>query len=795
MIKVCGIPLPLSAEADCRGGAPYARGALVEAVAAQLDVPASAVDHVEVLRRSVDARRKSNVHFVVNAAVLLLDTGIEQSLVERGAATRYEPLYPLEVPLCPLDGQAPPIVVGAGPAGLFCALYLARAGLRPLVVERGQDVEERARRIAALEEEGILDENCNIQFGEGGAGTFSDGKLTTNIKHPLREHVLSWFAQAGAPHQILWDARPHIGSDRLPAVVRRMREEIVDRGGQVLFGCRLAGLEVQDGAITGAVLEDANGASRRVVPAKRVVLAVGHSARDTFQMLHEAGFALEQKAFSVGVRIEHRQADIDRAQWGAACGHAALGAAEYKLACHVGAKGESQRHAYTFCMCPGGTVVCASSEKGGVATNGMSAFARDGANANAGLLVNVDPQDFGASDPLAGVRLQQGIERAAYQVALAAGGRPYAAPAQTVGSFLESAWSANRAGSGNQGACVPAAVQPESMKVAPTYPRGVAFCDLREVLPGFVCDTLAQALPEMGRKLHGFDDPAAVLTAPETRSSSPVRICRARNYQAWIGSPDEPPDQPDPAAPTARRVQPSGLYPCGEGAGYAGGIMSAACDGLSVACQIVREMCATQNALDAPVDEGAPSQAEVEQALEALRAGRAVVFPTDTVVGLGVSVGHAADPGEIYRIKGRDANKPVAWLVGGVEALDRYGRDVPAYAYDLARTGWPGALTLIIKASPEVPRAFQSEQGTIGLRMPASTLALELIAQLGFPIAASSANISGEMARGRTDQVDAAVLDQAGFVLAAATTQQASGTASQVVDCTGAEPVVLRSGR
>ena len=417
-----------------------------------------------------------------------------------------------------------------------------------------------------------MDARTNIQFGEGGAGTFSDGKLTTNVKSPLLPHVLCWFVDAGAPEEILWKAKPHIGTDLLVEVVRTLRRQIEEAGGEVRFHAQLDGIRFEDGAVAAALVRDTRGSGStggrdagsdarsgelEEIPARRIVLACGHSARDTFELLFDEGLRMEQKPFSMGVRIEHLQRSIDRAQYGKAAGHPALGAADYKLAVHL----PDGRGVYTFCMCPGGQVVCAASEEEGVCVNGMSRFARDGRNANSAVLVGVGPEDFDGDHPLAGVELQRRIEHAAYAAALAAGGSPYQAPAQTVGDFL--------AGESSTG---PAAGK---RAVHPTYARGVAWCDLRECLPSFVADAIAEALPLLDRRLRGFADPAAVMTGVEARSSSPVRIVREDDFQAHL------PQTPD---------VPSGLYPCGEGAGYAGGITSAAIDGLRVALAIAAEL-------------------------------------------------------------------------------------------------------------------------------------------------------------------------------------------------------------
>lgn len=625
-------PVPLSTETNHPAPAtPAASPAPAEgshaeslsraAIASALGVAPEDVASFSLVKRSVDARKKSNVHF--NATyVVRLAQGVAYDALSpaRGVNVRaYDPPAPLAIPdlrSLATSSDERIVVAGTGPAGLFCALFLAEAGLRPLVVERGAAVDERTAAIESFNAGGPLDAAANVQFGEGGAGTFSDGKLTTGTKSPHIRHVLEAFVQAGAPDEILWQAKPHIGTDKLPAVVKSIRERIISAGGEVRFLTRLADIELSGGAVCSVALEGSRTGAREVVEASRVIVACGHSARDIFELARDRGFALERKPFSMGVRIEHPQTLINRAQYGAAAKHTALGAADYKMAVRVPARangtrtdaahGEkaiagdnATRGVYTFCMCPGGEVVAATSEEGGVVVNGMSRFARDGENSNSALLADVRPDDLPGDDVMEGVRLQREVEHAAFELARRNGGVPYAAPAQTVGDFLVGATSSSGQAKGKQlGGTVAAAsearrrtVVPGSHRrvgasephsrlvVHPSYPRGVVWCDLRECLPEFICDALVQGLPLLDAKLHGFADPGAVLTGPETRSSSPIRMVRGENFQVRLAS-----DLPDSDEEPATRV-----YPCGEGAGYAGGIMSAAVDGLRVAEAIAAE--------------------------------------------------------------------------------------------------------------------------------------------------------------------------------------------------------------
>ena len=499
-----------------------------------LKIPNSNIRRVKLVRRSVDARKKPDIKIVYTIDVAV-DGNVNKILKQSGC--KRATIAPVSYYKLPKAGHADtqPVVVGFGPAGMFAALVLALAGLRPIVLERGEDACTRHEKVECFFSTGQLDTKSNVQFGEGGAGTFSDGKLNTGVNNPRIGWILEQLVAAGAGEDILFDAKPHVGTDVLLEVVQNIRRRIISLGGEVRFHAQVTDLITENGHITGLQINH-----DETMACEKVILAIGHSARDTFEQLHALGIPMEAKPFAMGVRIEHLQENIDKAQYGKY--DPVLPPADYKLVKHL-----PDETVYTFCMCPGGYVVAAASEEGRVVTNGMSYADRAGENANAALLVTLNPKDFPGDDPLAGMYWQREIEEAAFR----AGGSNYHAPAQLVGDLL--------AGRPSVG---PGAVQP-------TYRPGVTWCDLHDVLPAKITDALKEALPQLEGSLKGYADPDAVLTAPETRSSSPVRIVRDESKQS---------------------TGLQGLYPSGEGAGYAGGIMSAAIDGMMSAEALIESL-------------------------------------------------------------------------------------------------------------------------------------------------------------------------------------------------------------
>lgn len=545
MIRLTELKLPLD----------HAEDALPTLVAQTLGVAAAALQNIHIHKRSFDAR-KADLLKVYIVDVTLADAAQESALLAKFAGNPH--ILPTPDMAYRTVGQAPaglplrPVVVGFGPCGMFAALLLAQMGFKPIVLERGKTVRQRTRDTWGLWRKNVLNPESNVQFGEGGAGTFSDGKLYSQIKDPrhLGRKVMNEFVKAGAPADILFEAHPHIGTFKLVKVVENMRAQIVALGGEIRFEQRVTDVLIEDGPegkqLRGlTVLDQATGQSHEM-RADQVVMALGHSSRDTFAMLYARGVYIEAKPFSIGFRVEHPQGIIDRARWGRHAGHPSLGAAEYKLVHHA----SNGRSVYSFCMCPGGTVVAATSEPGRVVTNGMSQYSRNERNANAGIVVGIDPRDypgFEAGDALAGIALQRRLESHAFVL----GGGDYRAPGQLVGDFL--------------------AGRPSTAlgSITPSYKPGVTLGDLSSALPDYAIAAMREAFPVFGKKIKGFDTHDAVLTGVETRTSSPIRISRGDDLQS---------------------INVRGLYPAGEGASYAGGILSAGVDGIKVAEALARNV-------------------------------------------------------------------------------------------------------------------------------------------------------------------------------------------------------------
>jgi len=539
MIRLTELRLPID----------HAPEDLEAAICKKLAILAKDLIRYEVFKRSYDARKNNILSFIYTLDLSVKD---EEAVLKRLAHdphirlspdTRYHFVAHFDSHIKPQSALRP-VVIGFGPCGIFAALTLAQMGLKPIVLERGKPVRERTQDTWGLWRKKILNPESNVQFGEGGAGTFSDGKLWSQVKDPKfhGRKVLQEFVKAGAPEEILYVSKPHIGTFRLVGVVEKMRKEIIELGGEVRFGQKVTGFEISNHALQGIHLESGD-----FLEADHVVLALGHSARDTFATLHDAGVYMEAKPFSVGFRIEHPQSLIDRTRLGPHAGNPLIGAADYKLVHHA----KNGRSVYSFCMCPGGTVVAATSESNRVVTNGMSQYSRNERNANAGIVVGITPDDY-PGGPLAGIEFQRQIESKAFTL----GGSNYEAPGQLVGDFLQGKTST------------------EFGSVIPSYKPGVHLTDLAESLPAYAIEAIREAIPAFEKKIKGFSMHDAVLTGVETRTSSPLQIKRGPNYQS---------------------INTQGLYPAGEGAGYAGGIMSAGIDGIKVAEAIALDLLATQH--------------------------------------------------------------------------------------------------------------------------------------------------------------------------------------------------------
>ncbi|MGR2994685.1 NAD(P)/FAD-dependent oxidoreductase [Vibrio vulnificus] len=533
MIRLTELRLPLDHE----------EGALLEAITAKLGIPAEQVLSFSMFRRGYDARKKTNIQLIYTLDIEVANQDKLLAKFSKDPHVRETPDMEYKyVAQAPANLTERPIVIGFGPCGLFAGLVLAQMGFNPIIVERGKEVRERTKDTFGFWRKRTLNPESNVQFGEGGAGTFSDGKLYSQVKDPnfYGRKVITEFVAAGAPEEILYVSKPHIGTFKLVTMIEKMRAKILELGGEIRFSTRVDDIHMEDGQITGVTLS--NGEELK---SRHVVLAVGHSARDTFEMLHDRGVYMEAKPFSVGFRIEHKQSMIDEARFGSNAGNPILGAADYKLVHHC----KNGRTVYSFCMCPGGTVVAATSEEGRVVTNGMSQYSRAERNANSAIVVGISPEIDYPGDPLAGIRFQRELESNAYRL----GGENYDAPAQKIGDFLKGR-------------------DPSALgDVEPSFTPGIKLTDLEKALPSFAIEAIREAIPAFDRKIKGFASEDGLLTGVETRTSSPVCIKRDKDYQS---------------------VNLKGFYPAGEGAGYAGGILSAGIDGIKVAEAVARSMVA-----------------------------------------------------------------------------------------------------------------------------------------------------------------------------------------------------------
>lgn len=532
MIKISGINIPAN---KCNPD-------FAKIISKKAKIPEKEIKSIKIIRKSLDARHKNDIKYVYTISC---DIKNEEKFLKNKSFSnkfqKYDP-YIYRIPKTK-QNVLRPVIAGFGPAGMFCGLILAMSGLKPIILERGKQAEERENDIKIFFKYGKLNPESNVQFGEGGAGTFSDGKLNTGISDERIRFILEEFVRNGAPSDILIDAKPHIGTDILKDVVQNIRKKIVSFGGDIFFNAKLSGFKTKNGKISSIIYNCQN--KEIELDCDKLVLATGHSARDTFKMLNKSGVLLSQKAFSVGMRCEHLQKNINKAMYGTNFEEyfPDLPPASYKQAVHF----NNKRNLYTFCMCPGGEVIASTSELGGIVTNGMSRYARDGANANSALLCNILPTDLESEDPLAGIEFQRKIEQKAY----ACTGKNYKAPVIVLNDFLNHKNST------------------EFKSVFPTYKPGTEFVPPDEYLPEYVCEALRKGIPEIAKKIPDFDNPDVVLTGPESRSTSPVRINRTKNGEC---------------------VSIEGIYPCGEGAGYAGGIMSAAVDGVKTAENIIKNI-------------------------------------------------------------------------------------------------------------------------------------------------------------------------------------------------------------